>query len=126
MAARTAIVTDSTADLVPELATRHGITVVPLTLSLDGRSYLDGVDLTAAGFYTKLRASSSHPTTSQPSPGQFKDAYQRLLEDHQEVVSLHISDKLSGTLGSARQAARMKNICKKNATESSAEVMGVA
>ena len=107
MAARTAIVTDSTADLVPELATRHGITVVPLTLSLDGRSYLDGVDLTAAGFYTKLRASSSHPTTSQPSPGQFKDAYQRLLEDHQEVVSLHISDKLSGTLGSARQAAEM-------------------
>jgi DegV family protein with EDD domain len=107
VAARTAIVTDSTADLVPELAARHAITVVPLTVNLDGRSYLDGVDITAAEFYDKLRASSAHPTTSQPSAGQFKEAYERLLEDHEEIVSLHISAKLSGTQSSARQAAEM-------------------
>ncbi len=104
---RVAIVTDSTADLIPELVTHHGVTVVPLTVNLDGRSYLDGVDITAAEFYHKLERSSSHPTTSQPSPGQFKEAYQRLLDIHQEVVSIHISPKLSGTMGSAQQAARM-------------------
>ena len=103
----TAIVTDSTADLLPGLVAQHAITVVPLTVNLDGRSYLDGVDITAAEFYSKLQRSSSHPTTSQPSPGQFKEAYERLLADHREVVSIHISAKLSGTLSSAQQAAAM-------------------
>ncbi len=104
---RVAIVTDSTADLVPELVARHRVTVVPLTVNLDGRSHLDGVDITAAEFYEKLQRSSSHPTTSQPSAGQFKEAYERLLKDHDEVVSIHISPKLSGTMGSAQQAAQM-------------------
>jgi DegV family protein with EDD domain len=107
VAARTAVVTDSTADLVPELTTRFGINVVPLTVNLDGQSYLDGVEITSAEFYEKLRESRSHPTTSQPSPGQFKEAYERLLENHEEVVSLHLSGKLSGTLDSARQAAEL-------------------
>jgi len=105
--ARVAIVTDSTADLVPELVARHPVTVVPLTVNLDGRSYLDGVDISAAEFYGKLQRSSSHPTTSQPSAGQFKEAFERLLADHEEVVSIHISPKLSGTMGSAQQAAQM-------------------
>jgi DegV family protein with EDD domain len=104
---RVAIVTDSTADLVPELVVQHAVTVVPLTVNLDGRSYLDGVDITAAEFYQKLERSSVHPTTSQPSPGQFKEAYERLLADHEEIVSIHISPKLSGTMASAQQAAQM-------------------
>ena len=102
-----AIVTDSTADLPAQLAADHGISVVPLTINLDGRSYLDGVDITAAEFYQKLQRSETHPTTSQPSPGQFKEAYERLLADHDEVVSIHIGPKLSGTIGSAQQAAAM-------------------
>src|SRR5258707_372285 len=57
--------------------------------------------------HPKPRRSSSHPTTSQPSPGQFKEAYERLLADHREIVSIHISPRLSGTLSSAEQAARM-------------------
>jgi DegV family protein with EDD domain len=104
---RVAVVTDSTADLSPELAAGHAVTVVPLTVNLDGRSYLDGVDISAAEFYRKLQATSGHPTTSQPAPGQFKEVYERLLADHQEVVSIHLSGKLSGTLGSAQQAALM-------------------
>jgi DegV family protein with EDD domain len=104
---RVAIVTDSTADLIPELLAQQAITVVPLTVNLDGRSYLGGVDITAVEFYQKLQQSSSHPTTSQPSPGQFKEAYERLLADHEEVVSIHISPNLSGTMGSAQQAAQM-------------------
>ena len=104
---RVAVVTDSTADLSPELAAERAVTVVPLTVNLDGRSYLDGVDISADEFYRKLQTSSGHPTTSQPSPGQFLEVYERLLGGHEEVVSIHISAKLSGTLSSAQQAAKM-------------------
>ena len=104
---RVAIVTDSTADLLPELAIANRVTVVPLTVTLDGQSYLDGVDLTASEFYRRLQATSSHPTSSQPAPGQFVEAYERLLADHDEVVSIHVAPKLSGTINSAQQAATM-------------------
>jgi DegV family protein with EDD domain len=102
-----AIVTDSTADLSPELAAERGITVVPLTVSVDGRSYLDGVEITAAEFYALLARSGGMATTSQPSPGRFAEVYERLLGDHSEVVSLHISSRLSGTYAAAAQAAEM-------------------
>jgi DegV family protein with EDD domain len=104
---RVAVVTDSTADLLPELATGNRVTVVPLTVNLDGRSYLDGIDISPADFYRRLQTTSSHPTSSQPAPGQFKEAYERLLADHDEVVSIHVSPKLSGTMSSAQQAAAM-------------------
>src|SRR3979409_1224078 len=104
---KVAVVTDSTADLLPELVAQHAVTVVPLTVNLDGRGFLDGVDITAAEFYQKLQRSSVHPTTSQPSPGQFKETYERLLKDHQEIVSIHISPKLSGQVATAQQAARV-------------------
>jgi fatty acid kinase fatty acid binding subunit len=102
-----AIVTDSTADLPPALATARGITVVPLTLHLDGQSLLDGVDITAAEFYRRLPLATTHPTTSQPSPGRFAETYNALLKNHESIVSIHISEKLSGTFDSARQAAAM-------------------
>ena len=104
---RVAIVTDSTADLPPALAAARSITVVPLTLHFEGRSLLDGVDITPAEFYRLLPTATTHPTTSQPSPGRFAETYSALLLDHDEVVSIHISEKLSGTLESARQAADM-------------------
>jgi DegV family protein with EDD domain len=102
---RVAIVTDSTSDLPPALAAARFVTIVPLTLHFDGRSLLDGVDITAAEFYRKLPSATTHPTTSQPSPGRFADTYKELLDDHDAVVSIHISAKLSGTFESARQAA---------------------
>jgi DegV family protein with EDD domain len=102
-----AVVTDSTADLPPDLAASRSITVVPLTLHFDGRSLLDGIDITPVDFYRRLPDSTVHPTTSQPSPGRFAETYSRLLADHDEVVSIHISEKLSGTYASARQAAVM-------------------
>jgi DegV family protein with EDD domain len=102
-----AIVTDSTADLPTELAASHSITVVPLTLNLDGQSLLDGVDIKADDFYRRLPALTTHPTTSQPSPGRFAEAYSALLADHDSVISVHISEKLSGTYASALQAANM-------------------
>jgi DegV family protein with EDD domain len=87
--------------------TRHSISVVPLTVTLDGESLLDGAEISAADFYRRLPTSSAHPTTSQPSPGRFEEVYRRLLEDYEEAVSVHISSKLSGTLDSAQQGAAM-------------------
>ena len=102
-----AIVTDSTADLPPELAASRSITVVPLTLNFEGQSLLDGVDIQPDEFYRRLPSVTTHPTTSQPSPGRFAEAYSSLLADHDAIVSIHISEKLSGTYASARQAADM-------------------
>src|SRR5262249_25211838 len=104
---RVAVVTDSTADLVPDLVEERGVTVVPLTVILDGRDYLDGVDITAEEFYTRLAASEGGATTSQPSPGRFAEVYERLLAEHDEVISLHISAQLSGTFEAATQGASM-------------------
>jgi DegV family protein with EDD domain len=104
---KVAIVTDSTADLPPSLATTRAISVVPLTLHFDGRSLLDGVDITPSEFYRRLPHSTIHPTTSQPSPGQFAERYTSLLASYDSIVSIHISEKLSGTYESARQGAEM-------------------
>lgn len=105
--ARVAIVTDSTADLPPQLASARSVAVVPLTLNFDGRSLLDGIDITPSEFYRKLPQVATHPTTSQPSPGRFAETYNALLADHDSIVSIHISEKLSGTFDSAKQAADM-------------------
>ena len=102
-----AVVTDSTADLPPQLACARSVTVVPLTLNFEDQSLLDGVDITPAEFYRRLPNVTKHPTTSQPSPGRFAEIYARLLADHDAVVSIHISEKLSGTYASALQAAEM-------------------
>jgi DegV family protein with EDD domain len=102
-----AIVTDSTADLPPDLAASRAITVVPLTLNFEGKALLDGTDIRPDEFYRRLPSATTHPTTSQPSPGRFAEAYASLLEDHESVLSIHISQKLSGTYESARQAADM-------------------
>src|SRR5467141_453263 len=102
-----AIVTDSTADLPPALASSRSISVVPLTLHFESRSLLDGVDITPSEFYRKLPTATTHPTTSQPSPGRFAEMYNELLANHDAIVSIHISEKLSGTYDSAKQAADM-------------------
>jgi DegV family protein with EDD domain len=102
-----AIVTDSTADLPPQLAASRSISVVPLTLNFEGKTFLDGVDIRPDEFYRRLPSAATHPTTSQPSPGRFAQTYSALLADYQAIVSIHISEKLSGTYASARQAADM-------------------
>jgi DegV family protein with EDD domain len=104
---RVAVVTDSTADLPTQLTKSRSITVVPLTLNFEGRSLLDGVDIRPSEFYRKLPNATTHPTTSQPSAGRFAETYAQLLNDHDEIVSIHISEKLSGTYASAVQGADM-------------------
>jgi DegV family protein with EDD domain len=101
------LVTDSTSDISPTAAQELGISVVPLTVRFGNEQYRDGVDIDADAFYTKLEHTHVHPTTSQPSPDLFATLYRTLLENPaDQVVSLHISSKLSGTLQSAHLAAQ--------------------
>lgn len=101
------IVTDSTSDLPREIAEQYDIEVVPLAVNFGDEQYTDGVDLTAAEFYKKLRSGSNMPRTSQPAPGQFADVYRKAIEEGRKVLSIHISSKLSGTFQAASLAAEM-------------------
>ena len=99
------IVTDSTSDISKELAEEHGITVIPLTISFGTESYRDGIDLSADEFYARLQITKALPTTSQPPPALFQHAYEHLVT-RGDVVSIHLSHKFSGTIETARAAAR--------------------
>jgi DegV family protein with EDD domain len=103
-AENTAIVLDSTADL-PDAANRFpNWRVVPLYVRFGDESLRDGVDISAADFYGRLREASVFPTTSQPTPGDFLACY-RELAPYERVLSLHVSARVSGTFASAEAAA---------------------
>jgi len=100
------IVTDSTSDLPQYLVDQHEIHVVPAVLILEGREYVDGVDITREEFYNRLPALQSAPTTAAPSLGDFTTPYEKLLAngcDH--IISIHMSSKLTAILNVARKAA---------------------
>ena len=99
------IVTDSTSDLPAEICRELDVTVVPLTVMFGDQGYRDGVDLGADEFYKKLIESDKLPTTSQPSAGAFAEAYKEVAKETDEILSIHISGKLSQTYNSARLAA---------------------
>jgi DegV family protein with EDD domain len=101
------LVTDSAADLTPEQTEGLEIYTVPLTINLDGKDYISGIDLQSAEFYTLLDQTGKFPTTSQPSAGDFVALYRRLAQTDPEILSIHISSGLSGTLNAARTAASM-------------------
>ena len=98
------VVTDSTADIPPEIAAELGIDVVPLNVHFGTDTYRDNIDLSADEFYQRLVSSPRPPTTSQPSVGAFLEVYQKALGEADGIVSVHISAKLSGTWNSAVQA----------------------
>ena len=98
------VITDSTADLPPALAEELGITVVPLNVHFGTEVYRDGVEITADEFYRRLVTASRLPTTSQPTPGDFLSAYDEMGQTTDEILSVHVSAKLSGTMNSATQA----------------------
>jgi len=102
---RVAIVADSTADLSQELRERYRITMVPLTVHFGSETFRDQIDLSSQEFMSRLAATSTVPTTSQPSPGLFEETFRQLAVDHDEIVAVLLSSKLSGTLQSAQIAA---------------------
>lgn len=99
------IVSDRGMDLAPEQMVGLDIHLIPLTLTLDGKAYRSGVDIQPAEFYRLLSATESFPTTSQPSAGDFAEVYRRLAATDPEILSIHISSGLSGTLNAAKAGA---------------------
>ncbi len=97
------IVTDSAADLPPDLARELDITVVPCNVVLEDVNYKDGVDLGPDEFYRRLVSDPRLPTTSQPSVADFQSVYEELADQGHSIISLHVSGKLSGTMNSAEQ-----------------------
>jgi len=100
------IVTDSTADLTPEQQRAAGIIVVPLNVHFGDEVFRDHVDLSTDEFFRRLKASPQLPRTSQPSVGAFEEAYRSLRQGGDEIVSVHLSSKVSGTYNSALMAAQ--------------------
>ena len=98
------IVTDSCSDLPPRVAQDNDITVVPLYVNIGDDTYRDGVEIDADRFYSLLERVPRLPTTSQPSAADFQGVYQQLLDEGHQIVSIHVSGKLSGTINSTTQA----------------------
>jgi len=99
------IVTDSIADIPRDLVDELGIKVVRLSFTIAGSTFVDG-DITLAEFFDRIKASGQMPTTSQPSVGMFVEAFEEALTRCKEVVCITISNRLSGTIESAREAAK--------------------
>ncbi|GAC1602181.1 MAG: DegV family protein [Acidimicrobiales bacterium] len=100
--------TDSNSQLPPELAGRYAVEVVPLTVTIDGQDFLEGVDLDADAFYSRFEGGPAPAVaTAAPSPGRFVSAYERLARaGATEILSVHIGAEISGTLNSARIGAQ--------------------
>ncbi len=94
------IVTDSTCDLPPEIVRQHDIRVIPMAITIEGRSYRDGVDISRREFYQRLPGLKSQPTTSASSVDEFEQTYRELSDA--EIVSIHIGSGFSGVLNAAR------------------------
>ena len=105
MTRKFAVVTDSTADLPTEWRDRYQIEIVPLKVLFGTETFRDRVDMTDEQFFARLAASSTLPTTSAPSPGEFAEVYQRLARDHDGCISIHIGEQLSATAEAARVGA---------------------
>ncbi|MCX5993055.1 MAG: DegV family protein [Chloroflexi bacterium] len=101
------IICDSTGDIPEEMRKQYDITIVPLNVLFGTDSYQDGVNLTGAQFYKMLVEGKVHPTTSQPAPGLFAEAYKKLAKETDEILVLTISAGISGTYESAMQAKQL-------------------
>jgi len=101
------IVTDSSCDLPQEIIQEHRITVIPLFINVGDKSYLDGVDLSHQEFYERLPGFKPTPKTAAPGPDVFRKAFEQLAaEGATEILSIHISTKLSVIVDIARTAAK--------------------
>ena len=98
------VVTDSSSDIPAELAANLDITVIPCNVVIDDVNYKDGIDIQPDEFYQRLLSGPRLPTTSQPSVADFQEVYQQLTGQGHQVLSIHVSGKLSGTMNSAERA----------------------
>jgi DegV family protein with EDD domain len=120
------IVTDSTSDLPPELASSLGITVVPAYVHFGDKSYRDGVDMDPDELYRRMLEGPLHPTTSAPAPGDFAEAYRRLAQDTDEIVSVVVTSKQSAVYDSALMGKEsLKQRCRIEVVDSQSVTMGL-
>ncbi len=120
------IVTDSTSDIPAETAAEFGIMVVPAYVHIEGKSYLDGVELSHEDFYRKLPDFAVPPTTAAPAPGAFTEAYQKLAsEGATQVLSVHVATSLSGIYNAARLGAEATDALEVTLFDSQQLTMGL-
>jgi DegV family protein with EDD domain len=118
------VVTDSVADLPPQVVDELGITVIPLNVRFGEKVFRDGIDLTTEQFYQELTRSKIFPVTSVPSPVTFADAYDKLAEETDEILAIMLSSKLSATHEVAVQSiGLMKRPCRVEVIDSERAVM---
>ena len=102
-----AIVTDSTADIPPEITQQHNVEVIPAIIIMEDKSFEDGKGLSRQEFYEKMPTLDKLPTTATPSSGTFHKVYQKLfLNGAQAILSLHVASQLSGIYNTAKIAAQ--------------------
>lgn len=119
------IVTDSTSDITTEEGAALGISVIPLTVLFGRETYLDRVTITTEEFYRRLSTEDIFPKTTQPSPAEFAELYDKLADETDEILVLTISSKLSGTYDSATNAAStMEKKCRVEVIDSQRAAMG--
>ena len=119
------VVVDSASDLPSDVAEKLDITIVPCYVTFGTEDYKDGVDIQADEFYKRLVGGPVLPKTSQPSPGDLIEVYDRLGEDADGIVSIHVSAKLSATYNSAEQAkAQSSADCPIEVVDSAQACMG--
>jgi len=120
------IVTDSTSDIPSYLAQELGITVVPAYVTFGQSSYRDRIDIDEDAFYSRLQRDTVQPTTSVPSPADFAAAYESLASETDEILSVHISSRLSGTCSSALAGAGLVgHRCRVEVVDSKSMGMGL-
>lgn len=122
-----AIVTDSLSDLTTELTKDTGIVVVPLTVIFGHETYLDRVTITTDEFYRRLVHGDVWPASSQPTPKDFAETYEKLAENTDEILTLTLSSKLSGTYQSAVAAKGLmkRSKCRVEVIDSQTVAMGL-
>jgi len=118
------IITDSVADLSPQLVKELGISVIPLSVRFGEEVYRDGIDITPDQFYEKLKTSKVFPNTSVPSPGDFIQAYDKLAEKTDEILVILVTSRLSATCEVARQSIeKMERKCRVELLDSETATM---
>jgi hypothetical protein len=100
------LVTDSTCDLPPEIIKKYNIQVVPIVIQVGEKSYLDQVEIKPKDFCHLLQTSNQKISTSQPPPAFFTEIYNKIAAKYESIISLHISEKLSGTIQGARMGCK--------------------
>jgi DegV family protein with EDD domain len=120
------IVTDTLSDITEDLARELDVTVVPLYVRFGEEVYRDRIDITSEEFYRRLVSESALPSTTQPTPNDFLQVYNKLAAETDEILVIVVSSKLSGTYQSATQAKEMvKNKCRIEVVDSLSVAMGM-